>query len=466
MLIKNVRFRQSIHWIIDIALLAGVFAAAVWVRFYAGLIPHSGIPAAGQSLQQGAMAVFFVAASLRIQGVYRRHMSDIRLGHRLVSLFRGVAAGGIALLAATYVFVDVRYSRAGLLLFLGAAFVALSLVRVVRRQRALRRLRQGKGDRALIVGSGKLAELLVHELASHGALSVQPVGLLTRREAKLGTRVAGIDVVGMYDDLAAQVAALRATHVFFALPHDATDSLAPLLERMVGIEAVDVHVVPDLTQWTLLGGGVYALDTLPVVSLQDSPMGGWDAFGKRVFDLALGLPLMAIAAPIIATFAMLVRLDSKGGMFYGQERVGLDGKPFKMWKIRSMRPDSEVAGARWATANDDRTTPVGKFMRKYSVDELPQLWNVVRGDMSLVGPRPERPVFIEKFKHEIPNYNLRHKVKAGVTGLAQVEGWRGDTSLEKRIERDLWYIEHWSMWLDVRILFRTIFGGFLSKNAY
>ncbi|MFM2416929.1 MAG: hypothetical protein RL385_1652, partial [Pseudomonadota bacterium] len=172
------------------------------------------------------------------------------------------------------------------------------------------------------------------------------------------------------------------------------------------------------------------------------------------------------AAPM-AIIAIAVKLSSRGPVFYGQERMGLDGRTFKMYKFRSMKVDAEVSsGAVWATKNDDRRTAVGTFLRKTSLDELPQFWNVFRGDMSLVGPRPERPVFVSQFKHEIPGYMLRHKVKSGITGWAQVNGWRGDTSLARRIECDLFYIKHWSYLLDLRILVMTLWKGFVHKNAY
>jgi exopolysaccharide biosynthesis polyprenyl glycosylphosphotransferase len=208
------------------------------------------------------------------------------------------------------------------------------------------------------------------------------------------------------------------------------------------------------------------LDGMPVIALAHGPVHGWDAVAKRSFDLVFGALILLLAAPVMLVTALLVKLTSPGPLFYAQERMGLDGRTFRILKFRSMRIDAETRGAKWATVGDDRTTPVGRLLRKYSLDELPQFFNVLRGEMSLVGPRPERPVFIEEFKRRIPRYNQRHKVKAGITGLAQVEGWRGSTSLEKRIERDLWYIENWSLWLDFKILLRTAVGGFLSKNAY
>jgi Undecaprenyl-phosphate glucose phosphotransferase len=237
------------------------------------------------------------------------------------------------------------------------------------------------------------------------------------------------------------------------------------MERLA-LRTVDVKVVPDLYQYITLCGGLEEFGGLPIINLQSHPLAGWNLVFKRVFDMLLSLVAILLTGPIMLVTAMAVKLTSKGPIFYAQERMGLDGRTFKILKFRSMRTDAEVKGAKWATAGDDRTTPIGKFIRKYSLDELPQFFNVLSGEMSLVGPRPERPVFIEEFRRQIPRYNLRHKVKAGITGLAQVEGWRGSTSLEKRIERDLYYIEHWSLWLDFKILVRTALGGFLSKNAY
>jgi exopolysaccharide biosynthesis polyprenyl glycosylphosphotransferase len=175
---------------------------------------------------------------------------------------------------------------------------------------------------------------------------------------------------------------------------------------------------------------------------------------------------LLLTGPIMLVTALLVKLTSAGPTLYRQERMGLDGRTFSILKFRTMRTDAEAGGAKMAAKGDDRRTSIGAFLRRSSIDELPQLFNVLVGDMSLVGPRPERPVFIEEFKKQIPRYHLRHKVKAGITGWAQVNGLRGQTSIQKRIEYDLYYIENWSMLLDVKILLRTALGGFLSKNAY
>jgi putative colanic acid biosysnthesis UDP-glucose lipid carrier transferase len=184
-------------------------------------------------------------------------------------------------------------------------------------------------------------------------------------------------------------------------------------------------------------------------------------------DMALSLIGLLLLSPLFALLAILVKWSSPGPIFYRQERCGLNGKSFYMLKFRSMPVNSESqTGPVWAKKSDNRSTPLGAFMRKTSLDELPQIWNVLMGDMSLVGPRPERPVFIQKFSKTIPNYMARHCVKAGITGWAQVHGWRGNTSLRKRLQFDLYYITHWTPWLDLRILWMTIFHGIIHRNAY
>jgi exopolysaccharide biosynthesis polyprenyl glycosylphosphotransferase len=211
---------------------------------------------------------------------------------------------------------------------------------------------------------------------------------------------------------------------------------------------------------------VEEFDGLPLVNLQDSPLYGWNLVAKRIVDIVLSSVALLITAPVQLVLAAVVRLTSPGPILYRQERMGLDGRTFQMLKFRSMIDDAEDdTGAVWATRDDRRRTSIGAMLRLSSLDELPQLFNVLRGEMSLVGPRPERPVFIEEFRKRIPKYMLRHKVKAGITGWAQVNGWRGDTSLERRIECDLYYIEHWSLPFDLKILWLSLWKGFIHKNA-
>ena len=232
-------------------------------------------------------------------------------------------------------------------------------------------------------------------------------------------------------------------------------------------EMLDVKVVPDLLQVIALRARLEDLDGIPVINVNDVPLQGFNSIVKRTIDVALSFAALVVLALPLGIIALLVRLTSRGPVLYRQDRMGLDGKSFSILKFRSMHDDAErETGPVWAQRNDPRVTGLGSFLRRANLDELPQLWNVLRGDMSIVGPRPERPHFVEQFKHRIPQYMLRHKVKAGLTGWAQVNGWRGNTPLEKRIEYDLYYIENWSVRLDLKIMWLTIIKGFFHKHAY
>jgi exopolysaccharide biosynthesis polyprenyl glycosylphosphotransferase len=221
-------------------------------------------------------------------------------------------------------------------------------------------------------------------------------------------------------------------------------------------EGVDVKVVPDLLQFIALRARLEDLDGVPVINLNDVPLQGVSAFIKRVLDIVISSgALMAMTLPGVI-IAWIIKRTSPGPVFYAQERMGLDGKQFTVYKFRTMPVDAEREGPVWSDDNDTRATRVGSFLRRHDLDEWPQFWNVLVGDMSIVGPRPERPFFVAQFKHRIPQYMLRHKVKAGITGWAQVNGWRGNTSLEKRIEYDLYYIENWSVTLDIKIMWLTL----------
>ena len=228
-----------------------------------------------------------------------------------------------------------------------------------------------------------------------------------------------------------------------------------------------MRLIPDLLHVLTLRSSVEELDGLPLINLRESPMVGWAAVQKRAFDAIVASGLLLVLAPLLALAGLAVWASSGRPIFYRQERMGLDGRVFRMLKFRTMRPDAESeTGPVWTSPDDPRRTRVGSLLRRTSVDELPQLWNVLRGDMSLVGPRPERPVFIERFRREIPGYMLRHKVRAGLTGWAQVHGWRGDTSLHERVEHDIYYIQNWSLALDLRILLMTLWRGWFHRNAY
>ncbi|HET9314775.1 MAG TPA: exopolysaccharide biosynthesis polyprenyl glycosylphosphotransferase, partial [Vicinamibacteria bacterium] len=255
--------------------------------------------------------------------------------------------------------------------------------------------------------------------------------------------------------------------LYVALPLDQHAKLLKLIKN-VSNECLDIKVVPDLVQYATIKAALEDLDGIPIISLNEVPLRGWNSMLKRVMDMALGGVALLFLSPVFLAIALAIKLrGGRGPVFYCQERVSVDGKAFQMWKFRSMRHDAErETGPVWAQAEDPRRTPIGIWLRRYNLDELPQLINVVLGDMSLVGPRPERPPFVRQFKERIPQYMLRHRVKSGITGWAQVNGWRGNSSIEKRIEYDLYYIENWSLLLDVKILILTLFRGFGQDHAY
>ena len=206
---------------------------------------------------------------------------------------------------------------------------------------------------------------------------------------------------------------------------------------------------------------------IPFIHLRDSPLHGWSRIVKRSFDIVFSAAVLALLWPVMLAIALGVKLSSPGPIFYPQDRMGLDGQRFRMLKFRTMGQDAEAdTGPVWASVGDTRRTRLGTFLRRFSLDELPQFVNVLRGQMSVVGPRPERPVFVEQFRRTVPGYMLRHKVKSGLTGWAQVNGLRGNTSLEKRIQFDIEYIERWSLWLDFKIITLTVFRVLFDRNAY
>ena len=279
-------------------------------------------------------------------------------------------------------------------------------------------------------------------------------------------RIVGVPVLAGTEQIKQVLQRHKVQQVLIALPKEDAHRLEKILADLDD-ETVSIRLVPDLLHVLTLRSSVEDLDGLPMINLRESPLVGWAAVGKRALDiLASGLALL-FAAPLLGAVALAIRWTAGRPILYAQERMGLDGRVFRMMKFRTMVSDAEAeSGPVWTVPDDPRRTGLGGFLRRTSLDELPQLWNVLRGDMSLVGPRPERPVFIEQFRREIPGYMLRHKVKAGLTGWAQVHGWRGNTSLHERVEHDIYYIQNWSLGLDLQILLMTLWHGLMHRNAY
>jgi Undecaprenyl-phosphate glucose phosphotransferase len=330
-----------------------------------------------------------------------------------------------------------------------------------------RRWRAGIGlKRVLVAGSGELGKVVVDKLLEHRELGYKVVGFVDDRAGgdHLGYR--GLPLLGTIAEAGEILQRERIDHLYVALPLDEHVKMVSLVE-CANREIVEVKVVPDLVQVMALRARLEDLDGIPIINVHDGPLRGFNSVLKRAIDIAIsGAGLLALS-PLIVTLALVIRRTSSGPAFFRQERMGLDGRSFWVWKFRSMLDGAErETGPVWAREDDPRCTRVGRFLRKSNLDEIPQLWNVFCGDMSLVGPRPERPFFVEQFKQRIPQYMLRHKVKAGLTGWAQVNGWRGNTSIEKRIEYDLYYIQNWSVMLDIKIMWMTLLKGFFHKHAY
>jgi Undecaprenyl-phosphate glucose phosphotransferase len=295
-------------------------------------------------------------------------------------------------------------------------------------------------------------------------LGYQVVGFVDG-ETPTGREIMGVPVLGGVDDIPDLIEEHEIEEVIIGRPELAHQELLAIVSRCER-EQVGIKIFPDLFQIIATELSIGDLGGLPLLSVRDVALRGWKLTLKRAVDLVGSAVLLVIFSPFLMLTAVAIKLDSPGPVFYAQERMGLDAKPFWCLKFRSMRSDAEKDGPGWTTEGDPRVTRLGRFIRRFSIDELPQFINVFLGEMSLVGPRPERPVYVEQFRRSIPRYMDRHREKAGLTGWAQVNGLRGDTSIAERTKYDLWYIENWSLWLDFRILVRTVFTLFGGRHAY
>jgi Undecaprenyl-phosphate glucose phosphotransferase len=448
----------------DLTLTAWAWLAAYYLRFESGwfVLGHD-VPPFFFCLRQTPLVVMLAALAYRMAGQYNIGRLR-RFREEMVAVLQGTALMALFAMASIFFMHDPYESRVTMVLFW-----ALTVVSILAARRAgwgfVRTIRSRGYNQtfALIVGSGRGARRLGHTLMRVSWLGIKNIGFVEENATALS---ADLDVLGGFADLPELIRKYRISHVFIALPFSRYDDVRRVF-AILSQTVVEVRLVPDLPNLAGLSLTTANLDGLPLIGLRESPHFGLNIVVKRVMDVILSLFGLIILSPLMAVIALLVKITSPGPVFYRQERCGLNGESFFMLKFRSMSVDSEQqTGPVWARKGDGRCTPLGSFLRKTSLDELPQLWNVLMGDMSLVGPRPERPVFIAQFRKTIPNYMARHSVKAGITGWAQVHGWRGNTSLRKRIQYDLYYITHWTPWLDLRILWLTVVRGFVHKNAY
>jgi len=351
----------------------------------------------------------------------------------------------------------------GIWSFLG--WFILVLDRIILRTILSRMRNHGFNQRnVVVVGTERLGGEVVRRLVNSPWTGLRAVVFFCT-EAVVNTKVQHIPVIEGTEEISAYLEKEKVDQVWIAMPFKEEDKVKSLLHELRH-STMDIRYVPDLFGFRMLNHSLSEVAGLPVMDLSVSPMVGTNRIVKFLEDKVLALLILLLIAPIMVVISIGVKLSSSGPVFYRQERVGWNGKTFMMLKFRSMPIDVEGDGIHWGGAKNKQVTPIGTFLRKTSLDELPQFINVLKGEMSIVGPRPERQIFVEKFKDDIPDYMKKHLVKAGITGWAQVNGWRGDTDLTRRIEYDLYYIENWSLWFDLKIIFLTIFKGFINKNAH
>jgi len=465
MLRKRSQFWESLLFLFDIMLLCGAWILAYHLRFAGVLVPlvHD-VPPLGVYLPP--MVLFLPLWGWLYRGLelFRPRRRHSRLGEVLL-VFKATTLLTLGLVSAGWIVFKLEPSRVMLAWFWGLSTVSLYSSRIVLREGWRYLNKRGTGARkVLIVGTDELAETIHARLRKHPELGLSSIGFLALDAASAPTSLRGKPVLGEARDLSRLCHEHGVGHVFVSLSTAVEQQLDEMLSEIDG-ELIEVDLVSGLYRHALNGGGIEDFDGLPIIHLDNEPMAGWSGVTKRLFDVVVSACLLVILSPVLGGVALVLLLRDGRPVFYVQQRMGLDGRTFTLLKFRTMRRDAEAGGAVWSQERDPRTTRFGRFLRRTSLDELPQLWNVFLGDMSLVGPRPERPVFVDEFRASIPSYMRRHRVKAGITGWAQINGLRGNTSVQDRLSYDLHYIRNWSLGLDVKILLRTAFGGFIDKNA-
>lgn len=452
------------HRIIDALILVVSWIAAYYLRVYYPLPSMTNrIPSFDEYAAYSIVIVLLWQMVFSISNLY----SSKRMTRRTVEAYRVLRAHSLScfvFISLTYLISTYKLSRGVFLYFYFISGFLLVYSRIILRN-VLRYLRS-KGfnlQRVVIVGSGQAAKHAYDKLTRHPELGLMMVGFVGGRD---GQRLfPNLPWLGDLNQTAELVRKHQTDKLIVAFTPEESVHMASVLSALKD-EVIDVILVPDIYEYVALGCEVEEFDGLPMVSLNETPIIGMNMVIKRISDIVLSALAITVLAPVMFVLALVIKLTSRGSVFYRQERMSLNGKRFNMYKFRSMATE-QAGDVELLTKKDDpRVTAVGRLMRRTSLDELPQFFNVLKGDMSIIGPRPERTWVVEEVRTRIPRYMLKHKVKAGITGWAQVNGWRGDTSLEKRIEYDLYYIKNWSVLLDLKILILTVFKGLINRNAY
>jgi len=445
--------------VLDAFMIMVAFILGYYLR---SVIPIPNIPDGLTPLTSYASFIAVQVGAILIVFYLNRLYHVVRMSSRVdlfYRIFSGVSIGALlAIAVSTMLFqntaLEVEFSRA---IQIYAWVLAIALVTFGRwLHQKVRIYWQARGvglARLLIVGTGDVARVVVQKVNWSPYLGYELVGLVDGEGGP--QQILGVPVLGTTDALQPTIDEYEVDEVILALPDAPHDELLEIIARCQR-GRVSIKVFPDVFEIMAGEVSVDDLGGLPLLTVRDVALRGWRLSLKRAMDVVVAAIALIVLSPIMMLVAFLVKMESAGDVFFIQERVGLDGSPFKLIKFRSMCADAEQIST-WTVKDDPRRTRLGRLIRRFYIDELPQFINVLIGDMSLVGPRPEQPEFVEQFSGSIPRYMERHREKAGVTGWAQVNGLHGDTSIEERTKYDLWYIEHWSLWMDVKILVRTLF---------
>jgi Undecaprenyl-phosphate glucose phosphotransferase len=468
MLRQNHKLVAVIQAIFDIFLTLIALYTAYEIRFYSETIlrilpVEHGVPPSTDYFNSRFLIAIGVIWPLvfRINRMYKTKRG-LPLFDLLLSVISSITLSVTLLLVITFFHRPFRagepvsYSRVLILIFWFIDIVYILFYRIFLRILSRYLRRKGFNQRhVLIVGAGELGQLFLSKVQQNTDLGLRPVGFVDDDPEKQWSVVNGIAVLGTLDDAPEIIRKYGIEQVYTALPLSAHRRIYHLLGQIQN-ECVDVKLIPDILEYITLRAGFQNMDGIPIINLTETPLSGYSLIVKRLLDLFLATFFLILSSPLVIIIAILIKLTSPGPILYRQKRMGMDLKSFEILKFRSMKTSPEGQnGIGWTVENDPRITKIGRYLRRLNFDELPQLINVLKGEMSLVGPRPEQPAFVEEFRERYPRYMIRHKVKSGMTGWAQVNGYRGDTSIKKRLDFDMYYIENWSLSLDLKILLRT-----------
>lgn len=466
MIKDNQRILNNLHVVIDLVVTAISYLLSYWLKFRSGLIHYDiGLP-----IQSYLRVLYFIIpAYFILYHSFDMYNSKRASGRKreLFNIIKANTVGMILIIVVLYLINQPNYSRHMFFIFLCVNVFMITGYRNVLRI-VLRYFRK-KGynlKHVLLVGYSKSAESYINKIRLNPQWGYVVRGILDDHMER-GTMYKGIKVLGTIDNLSIILPENKLDEIAITLSLEEYGRLKEIV-NLCEKSGVHTKFIPDYAG--IIPNRPYTEDIqgLPVINIRHVPLTNtFNAVVKRVMDIVGSLLAIIVFSPVMIVSAIAIKLTSKGPIIFSQERVGLHNKPYKMYKFRTMKVQTEDDEQKaWTVKDDPRVTSIGRFLRRTSLDELPQLFNILVGQMSLVGPRPERTQFVEKFKEEIPRYMIKHQVRPGMTGWAQIQGYRGDTSIEKRIECDLYYIENWSLELDIRILFLTIFKGFINENAY